>query len=127
MTIRTNFTNLKGNTIRLVSATEGSGAGDDTTVIIGEYISGTTDLFQAPAGTCTIDGNDTTTTENQCLDLSGTWVVAVDGSVLDATRTFNVQGGKRGVKFFSWIICSCLCNWKSTRRPLLRHLYNRTK
>ena len=101
MTIRTNFTNLKGNTIRLVSATEGSGAGDDTTVIIGEYISGTTDLFQAPAGTCTIDGNDTTTTENQCLDLSGTWVVAVDGSVLDATRTFNVQGGKRGVKFFS--------------------------
>ena len=101
MTIRTNFTNLKGNTIRLVSATEGSGAGDDTAVIIGEYISGTTDLFQAPAGTCTIDGNDTTTTENQCLDLSGTWVVAGDGSVLDATRTFNVQGGKRGVKFFS--------------------------
>ena len=65
MAITTIFTNLKGNTIKVVSTTSGTAAGDDTVVVLGEFL---------PDGT----------------------------EVSPTNRTdVSVQGGLRGVKFFS--------------------------
>ena len=102
MAIITNFTNLKGNTIGVISTTSGTAAGDDTVVVLGEFLPDGTETSFVPAGTCEITGQvNQTIAELHCGDLGGTWVVDDTADPIPATRAVVVQGGVRGVKFFS--------------------------
>ena len=104
MAIVTNFTNLKGNTgnsLRVISTTPGAAAGEDTVVILGEFLADGTVLF-VPSGTCVITGQaDQTIAELHCTDLDGTWTVADPAGTIQSTRAVVVQGGIRGVRLHS--------------------------
>ena len=99
MAIFTDFTGLKGNTIRVIpnGVTAGTNPGDDTTITLGEYLRDGLLEVTAPAGTCQITGEaDQNTSENNCGDLNGTWTAGT--GTVHATRTVLVQGGKRGTE-----------------------------
>ena len=99
MAITTNFTNLKGNTIKVVSTTPGAAAGDDTVVVLGEFLPDGTEISLVPSGTCEFTGQvDQTIAELHCGDLGGTWTVADPAGTIQNTRAVVVQGGIRGVR-----------------------------
>ena len=102
MAIITNFTNLKGNTIGVISTTSGTAAGDDSVVVLGEFLPDGTETSFVPAGTCSITGQvNQTIAELHCGDLGGTWVVDDTADPIPATRAVVVQGGVRGVRLHS--------------------------
>ena len=102
MPITTNFINLKGNTIKVVSTTPGAAAGDDTVVVLGEFLPDGTEISLVPSGTCEITGQvNQTIAELHCGDLGGTWTVADPAGTIQNTRAVVVQGGIRGVRFNS--------------------------